>query len=695
MIKKEKLGFLSFTIQSAIISFLMVFFIVLFLSYLIDPNTLFSSSIQTSLLNLSHALASSYLTLFLIISLPIISMIIRAALEKYSLTLKDEILLITDFLMVIIVMLLYPAVHEAPIRFVFEEAFLIGISFQLNMLSYTFILLAVLMWFFVMMYAHEYMKKENHNRRFFVFLSLSYAATLAIFIAGDLLSLFIAYEALTIMTYMLVAHNQTKESIDAANEYLFLGILGGFVLFVALALIYTITGNLMFDQFHHLLKEAGNTKYFIAGLLILGFGVKAGMYPVHVWLPKAHPVAPSPASALLSGIMIKVGVFGLLQSLIYFYLPETAFEGTVIGDVLIWIGMITMTLGMIFSFIQSNIKKLLAYSSVSQIGYIFMGLGVFMVLGDKGGVGLTGAIYHMINHALFKALLFMVAGLVILRTHEKNMFNLGGLYKKLPITAFVSVIASLGMMGLPLFNGYVSKVILHHAIVEAATYRSTVYYVAEWIFILVSAGTVATFIKFNYFIFFGKLPDRFKALLIKRRSVYLPMLVMTLSIALIGLFPRFLSQQLILPMIDFLPLDQAFTVYGVIDISYFAVKELLLISGIWALGFIIFITGYKTNLYKKSFPEWLNLEFIVLVPLSLIMHGLLNLIDPKHESINIEDYKELKVTNYKLTFKDHLVAFSDTLNQKYEGIIIQSDALIYAVFLTGVSIVMGLFAIFS
>lgn len=695
MIKKEKLGFYSFTIQSTMISVLMVLLIGLFVSYVTDPNLLFNEGFQSRLLSVSNQLSSSVWTLFTIIGLPILSVILRAALEKYSLTLKDEILLITDFFMVVLVMMLYPSVIQAPIRFVFEEAFLIGVSFQLNMLSYTFILLAVLMWFFVMMYAHEYMKKENHNRRFFVFLSLSYASTLAIFLAGDLLALFIAYEALTIMTYMLVVHNQTEESIDAANEYLFLGILGGFVLFVALALIYTLTGSLMFDRFHDLLLAPGITPYFIVGLLILGFGVKAGMYPVHVWLPKAHPVAPSPASALLSGIMIKVGVFGLLQTLIYFYIPASSFKGSIIGEVLIWIGMITMTLGMLFALLQSNIKKLLAYSSVSQIGYIFMGLGVFMVLGDKGGVGLTGAIYHIINHALFKGLLFMVAGVVILRTHEKNMYELGGLYKKLPITAFISIIASLGMMGFPLFNGYVSKVILHHAIVEAATYHSPLYYVAEWIFILVSAGTVATFIKFNYFIFFGPVKDKFKDLQIKRRSVYMPMLVITLSTILIGLFPRFLSESLILPMIAFLPLDEAFTIHGVIDISYFAVKEIVLISGIWALGIFTFYINLKTRAFDKKFPEWLNLEFIVLVPLSFLMHGLLNIIDPKHESVSMDDYKELKVTNYKLTFKDHLVAFSDTLNKKYEGLIIQSDALIYAVFLTVVSIVMGLFALFS
>ena len=689
MIKKERLGWASFTVQSTVITALMVSVLVTFFAYLSVPETFgpLADAFEAWSLRLGNIPSIP----LIILAMPLVSGLIRILLNQRSLTLKDEILLISDFIIVLLVLSLYPALLEGPIRVVFAGGFGLGISFQITFFSYIFVLLSVIVWFFVMMYAHEYMKKENHNRRFFVFLSLSYTATLGIFLAGDLLTLFFAYEMLTIMTYLLVAHSQTEESIDAANEYLFMGILGGFAIFVALVLMYPLTGSFMFTETYDLFALGGGRIILILILLMIGFGVKAGMFPLHVWLPKAHPVAPSPASSLLSGIMIKVGVFGLFQTLFYFFIPSSIWSGNVwFGEMVIWLGIITMVAGVFFALIQSNIKKLLAYHSVSQMGYILMGVGVAILLGEKGGVGFTGALYHILNHALFKSILFMVAGLVILRTHESNMYELGGLYKKLPITMVVSIMASLGIAGFPLFNGYVSKVILHHAIVEAATYHSPIFYVAEWIFIAVSAGTVASFLKFNYFIFFGRLKERFSDLLIKRRSVYLPMMVMATSLFFIGIFPRFLSDAFFIPMSMAWPFDLDFTVHGVIDIPYFSLKDLTLTAGIWAGGISLFVFGVKYHWFHLELPGWLHIEYVMLYPLSALLHGLLTLIDRDHTQMDLETYETYKASNYKLTFKDHLVAFSDTLNQKYEGLIIKSDALIYAIFLTGVVIVMGI-----
>lgn len=692
MIKKERLGWASFTVQSTVITVLMVGILGMFFAYIAAPEMF--GSIGEAFLRWSVWLGTFEWVPVIILAMPLASGFLRILLNNRSLTLKDEILLISDFLIVLLVLSLYPTLVNMPIRLLFAGGFGLGISLQITFFSYIFIVLSVVIWFFVMMYAHEYMKKENHNRRFFVFLSLSYTATLGIFLAGDLLTLFFAYEMLTIMTYLLVAHSQTEESIDAANEYLFMGILGGFAIFVALVLMYPLTGSFMFDSFYELFALGGVRVGVILVLLMIGFGVKAGIFPLHVWLPKAHPVAPSPASSLLSGIMIKVGVFSLLQTLYYFFIPETTGSYHVwFGEMVIWLGIITMVAGVFFALLQSNIKKLLAYHSVSQMGYILMGIGVVVLLGEKGGVGFTGALYHIVNHALFKSILFMVAGLVILRTHESNMYNLGGLYKKLPITMVVSIMASLGIAGFPLFNGYVSKVILHHAIVEAATYHSPVFYVAEWIFILVSAGTVASFIKFNYFIFFGSLREKFQDLLIKRRSVYLPMLVMALSLFFIGIFPRFLSETFFIPMSMAWPFDLEFTVHGVIDITYFSLKDLSLTAGIWLGGISLFVIGVKYHLFHLDLPGWLHLEYLVLYPLSLLLHGLLRLIDRDHTQMDLATYEHYRTSNYKLTFKDHLVAFSDTLNQKYEGLIIKSDAFIYAVFLTGVVIVMGILSL--
>lgn len=687
-IKPEKLGWRSFTAQSMVIMAFTLVGLTLFFTYVANPASW--GDLGVAFEALSHALMASPWTLIVILMMPLLSALVRILLNHRSLTLKDDILLIADVVMILLVMLLYPAVQSGPVRFVFAEGFGLGVSLQLNMLSYVFVLLSVIIWFFVMMYAHEYMKKEDHNRRFFLFLSLSYTATLGIFIAGDLLILFFAYEMLTIMTYLLVAHHQSEASIEAANEYLFMGILGGFAIFVAMVLIYAETGSFMFEGSYELLALEGATPYLTLGLLIIGFGVKAGMFPLHVWLPKAHPVAPSPASSLLSGIMIKVGVFGLLQSLIYFYFPVGAWAASsiVLGQTLLWLGLITMGLGVVFALLQSDIKKLLAYSSVSQIGYVFLGLGLMMILQDKGGVALSGAIYHMINHALFKSLLFMVAGLVILRTHERNMFELGGMARHLPITAVISVIASLAIAGMPLLNGFVSKTVLHHAIIEAITYESGLYVVVDWLFIAISAGTVAYFIKFNYFVFFGPENPRFKDLQIKRRSVYLPMMIVALGLLIIGVFPDFLVRTFIEPIALALPFDDAFTAYG-LDFNYFAGKELLLTLGIWAGGIGVFLALKAKKVLTYEFPDWMHLEFILLFPISALMHGLLLLIDAKHQKMDLDTYKSYRMSNYKLTFKDHLVAFSDILNQKYEGLIIKSDAFIYTLFLTAVVIVMG------
>jgi len=146
-------------------------------------------------------------------------------------------------------------------------------------------------------------------------------------------------------------------------------------------------------------------------------------------------------------------------------------------------------------------KKMLAYHSVSQMGYIIMGIGVAAYLGPKGAMGFSGAIYHMVNHALFKALLFMVAGIIYLRTHELDMYQLGGMWRKFPFTALVCLIAVLGITGMPLFNGYASKSILHHAIVEAYEYGHPSFRYAEMMFTLTSAGTVTSFIKLFGFVF--------------------------------------------------------------------------------------------------------------------------------------------------------------------------------------------------
>jgi len=692
-----KINLKSFTLQSLIISALVLFMMASFVIFLVQPAA-FDGAFFDGFRRTADQLASSRALPLIILAMPLLSGILRLAFDKFSLTLKDEILLISDVLILAVITMVYPNVLEGPLRYELGTLFNFGLSFQISMLSYMFILISALLWFFIMMYAHEYMKTENHTRRFFVFLSLSYTATMGIFMAGDLLTLFFLYEMMTLTTYILVVHSQNKTAIEAGTEYLFLGILGGFAIFIAMTLIYPITGTFAFSGAHELMASEGPAKFIIAALLLVGFGMKAGMVPLHVWLPKAHPVAPAPASSLLSGIMIKVGIFGLIQSWVYFYLPAnftTSASLAPLGIVVVILALVSMLFGAFMALIQHDMKRLLAYSSISQIGFILLGLGIAMVQGDKGGPGLSGAMLHAFNHALFKALLFMVAGMVYLKAHDIDMRNLGGLRKKLPITATVSVIASLAIMGMPLFNGFVSKTVIHHAVTDAAKYQSSLYLIVEALFIIASVGTVAYFIKFNKSVFFGPLPKKLESISFQPRSVYAPMLMMALSLILLGVFPLFLAESFVLPYVNGLPFDQAFTTYGVLELAYFGLSELLLVVGIWAGGILLYIVSRRTKLNTMTFPQWLHLEYLILYPLSALLHGLLRLIDKHHDVMNLSTYQTYGMKNYKRTFKDHLVAFTDTLNKKYEALFIQSDALIYAIGLTVVVIILGIFAIFS
>lgn len=691
-----RLNFKSFTLQSVIISIFVIFMISQFVLFLVTPS-LFDGPFFDFFRNTADTLSASIILPVIILSMPLVSGLLRLMLERFSLTLKDEILLITNALIIAVIMMIYPNVLAGGLRYELFSLFNFGLSLQINLIAYIFILMAALLWFFIMMYAHEYMKAENHTRRFYIFLSLSYTATIGIFMAGDLLTLFFLYEMMTLTTYILVVHSQNKKALEAGYEYLFLGILGGFAIFIAMTLIYPITGSFAFTGAHQLMLSEGIQKYLIAGLLLIGFGMKSGMVPLHVWLPKAHPVAPAPASSLLSGIMIKVGVFGLIQSFIFFYLPVDFAQATpaTLGAIVIWLSLLSMVFGAVMAFLQDDMKRLLAYSSISQVGFVILGIGIAMVQAERGGPGLAGALMHGFNHALFKALLFMVAGMVYLKAHEIRISQLGGLRKKMPITAAVSIIASLAVMGMPLFNGYASKTILHHALTDAALYQSPIYYLAEALFILASIGTVAYFLKFNLKVFFGPLPERLESIQLDARSVYAPMLLMALSLILLGIFPVFTAEALILPYLETLSFDHAFTVYGVLEVALFGFSELVLIGGIWAAGIGLYGLSLKYHFDAFTWPLWLNLEFLLLFPLSALLHGLLRLIDADHRVMDLQTYETYRMRNYKRTFREHLVAFTDTLNKKYEALFIQSDALIYAIGLTIVVIILGVFAIFN
>jgi formate hydrogenlyase subunit 3/multisubunit Na+/H+ antiporter MnhD subunit len=485
--------------------------------------------------------------------------------------------------------------------------------FYVDGTGFIFALITSFVWLLATIYSVGYMTHEHARDRFFSFLILTLAVDLGVLLAGDLFSLFIFFELLGLSSWVLVIHTETPEAMKAGKKYLFMGVIGGLFLLFGIFLLFINTDTLVLQPLLDDLVHLGDIKYLIAATMTIGFGVKAGMFPLHVWLPEAHPVAPSPASALLSGIMVKAGIYGIIRTLLFTFSPTEAAEHlwhlmTPVGGLMIWIGIITMTLGMVLALLQTNLKRLLAYSTISQIGYIIFGIGIAAYLGFEGAVGMAGAVYHFLNHALYKSLLFLMAGAIYYRTHELDMRRLGGLWKKMPLTFLLGMVGVLGIAGIPFFNGYASKLLLFEGIVEVA-HHDSLYLLAEIMFLVVSGGTIAYYLKMLRMTFFGGVGEGAKDAGRAPLVMLIPMAVLAVCIGFIGVFPDLVLRLFVYPSLGTFSFDHHAAEH-LLSVSFFTPAgfgEVLLVSvigvAISVIGVAIFGFGWKKNLLFISVPR--------------------------------------------------------------------------------------------
>ena len=658
-------------------------------------TTLVSTDIYQSYLNF---LNNQRLDIFIIIFIPVIGASLELIYREKNSAGRDRALVYMGFLVILLLIAIYPKVIQGNIHYVFDQVLLLGISFHIDILGYIILLITAFVWFYVIVYGHEYMTKEIHTTRFFFFLAITYSSVLGTIMSGDLLTMFLFFEVMTLASYMLVIHGQNEKAYKAGYNYIVMGLIGGLLIFTALILLYVNIGDLSFDTAIIALQTMGSLRYWIIGLLIMGFGIKAGMAPVHVWLPRAHPVAPTPASALLSGVMIKVGAFGIIRVVSSYYFPSKALANIhldlwitaqTIGPIIIWTGIFTLLMGMFMALQQSNIKKLLAYSSISQMGYILVGIGVAMYLGEKGAMGYTGALYHILNHAIFKSLLFMVAGVIYFHTKELDMYKLGGIWKRLPVTTLVFIIGMFGIIGMPLFNGYVSKTILHHGIVEAYEYGSSWFILAEILFILGSIGTVCYFAKMFYYVFIKDNGNRYDDLTFDFSSLDLALISLSLIILLIGLHPHFLLDNLIIPQLNTMAYSSDFINHYIVPLQVFVVYDIFMALGIILLGLGCFVLLKRWHWLSIKLPKWLSIEYIFFLPSYLLMRNLCALLYGSKCPYND---KELGILNEedmeKVGFIDRFVVTINVINRRYERSLIRSDAFIYVLVASAIFIYM-------
>lgn len=362
---------------------------------------------------------------------------------------------------------------------------------------------------------------EEHQRRYYVFAMITLACTLGVFLAADFFTLFVFFEGMSLASYVWVAQEQTKHAIAASKTYLAVSIIGGLVLLTGILLLWHTTGTLTFTElwWNSAIATSRTELYVAGGCLLFGFGAKAGCWPLHIWLPKAHPEAPASASALLSGILTKTGVFGVL------ILSGRVFVGDARwGAVLTMLGVATMLVGAIRALFSTDIKHMLACSSVSQIGFILTGTGVVCAMTGGGyAYAIGGSVLHMLNHSCFKLILFIAAGIVVKQLHTRDFNKIRGFGRNKPWLMVLVLIASLGIAGIPGFSGYVSKTLLHEAIVICHEATEAVgYKIAEYLFLAAGGCTFAYMLKLFVVLFLRKPSEEVLAADARSRKNYAP-----------------------------------------------------------------------------------------------------------------------------------------------------------------------------
>ena len=575
--------------------------------------------------------------LLYIIIIPLIGSGISYFVGKKGERLRDIFNIIMTGANLLLITSLYTSIINEKVEVFIPNIMGIGLYLKLDMFRYIFVWLTALIWFLITIYSTQYLLSYKNRNRYYLFFMITYWSTLGIFLSNNFINLFTFFEIMSLSSYPLIIHDEDKYSHEAGRTYLIMAVSGGLVLLMGLFLLYDYTQTLDIDKIKIVIQDIGNIKYVIAWLITFGFGVKAGIFPLHIWLPKAHPAAPAPASAILSGILLKTGIFGILITVEIMGLNDIY-----ISVVLLVLGFITMFMGGFLAMYQRNIKRILAYSSMSQMGYIIVGIGLMGVLHEHNAIALYGIIYHIINHMIFKVLLFMSAGVIYMKLHELSINGIGGFGRNKRVLKICFFIGSCAIMGVPGFNGFISKNLLHHALTEALhLYGGFWLNIGELIFVISSAFTTAYLLKLFIAVFVEESDHDIANIKMKVTGrALVPMSILAVMIIFIGVYPEF-----IMNIID--KAAETFNIHDTLDMNFYSFENIKSSFVSILLGTLIYVFFIRKVLrkgsgenwwYENTALNWFSLENNLYIPLFTVMfkissfilkfcdEGLLNLI---------------------------------------------------------------------
>ncbi len=409
----------------------------------------------------------------------------------------------------------------------------IPILFHPDALGLLFLMLTVVMWVSDLIFSIEYMKEQGRRRRFYIFYALTLAAMAGICLAGNIITAYLCYEMMSLLSLPLVLHDQTEEALAAGRKYIFYSIGGAFMGLAGFFFIYTYGYTLAFTPGGVLdmgaLRGHETAMRVVTLLVIIGFGSKAGMFPLHAWLPTAHPVAPSPASAFLSGNITKMGVLMIIRY-IYYLVGADFIRGTWVQYTFIALTLLTILMGSMMAYKETGFKKRLAYSTVSQVSYALFGIALL------NPIGLLGGLLHVIFHSFVKNTLFQVAGAIIHMTGLKKAGDYKDLGRKMPITMWCYTLVSLTLVGVPPTSAFLSKWYL--ATGSLSTGLPVISWLGPLVLIISALLTAGYLLSITLKAFFPGDEYDYPCLNKKEPGLYMlvPMILMTAGAVLMGIW---------------------------------------------------------------------------------------------------------------------------------------------------------------
>lgn len=571
---------------------------------------------------------SNGLILAILVFYPFLGGLISYAVGKKNENSRDyfaDFVTVTEFLMMVILAIMFAgkAGSGSVMNCVIPEICGFGMTFTLDGFRIIYGIVASLMWMMATILSKEYFAHHENRNRFYLFLLLTLGATMGVFLSADLFTTFIFFEIMSFTSYVWVAQEENAGALRAAATYLAVAVLGGLVMLMGIFILYHAFGTVDMAALRTLADgvEERRILYSAGVCMLVGFGAKAGAFPLHIWLPKAHPVAPAPASALLSGILTKTGIFGTLVVSCGLFLHDAKW-----GIFILVLGVLTMFGGALLAVFSIDLKRTLACSSMSQIGFIMVGIGMQGLLGEHNALAVHGTMLHMVNHSMIKLVLFLAAGVIYMNAHALDLNKIRGFGRNKKLLKAIFLVGALAIGGIPLFGGYISKTLLHESIVHFG--GGFAMKAVEYIFLFSGGLTVAYMTKLFVSIFVETNADDEQQKKYDAKSVYMNLESKialggsALILFIWGLFPHMIMDKVAALGQGFMYMEEE--AHAVHYFSWVNMSGALISIVIGAIVYLFFIrkilmrdNGHGVREYVNLWPVWIDMEDVIYRPVLL------------------------------------------------------------------------------